>query len=341
MMGKRFPKRPFATVAALVLLVATPAVGAPVLREVFGGLTLLPDVQDPPENPTTPAKVELGKRLFFDPRLSGDGKLACISCHVPGLGWADGRAKGSGFQGKELSRNVPSILNSAYYSGFFHDGRAASLEEQALGPLFNPDEMNATASQVVATLSGIPEYRKRFQDAFGTEPSIEGVGKALAAFERTLVSKNSAFDRWVQGEDDALSPQAKRGLELFTGKADCTACHKGPNFSDDKFHNIGIPGSGTTDKGRFDVTGDPDDLGAFKTPTLRNVALTAPYMHDGSIKTLREAVAHYEEVDLDFPNLDPLIDHWGLTEDEIDDIVVFLESLTGEQVRVDPPVLPR
>lgn len=340
-MRRALPKRPFLTVAVLALLAATPAVGAPVLREVFGGLTILPDVESPASNPMTPAKVELGKALFFDPRLSGDGKLACISCHLPALGWADGRAKGIGHQGKELSRNVPTVLNAAYYGDFFHDGRANSLEEQALGPLFNPDEMNATASQVVATLAGIPGYRKQFQEAFGTEPSIEGVGKALAAFERTLISKNSAFDRWVQGEDDALSPQAKRGLELFTGKADCTACHKGPNFTDDKFHNIGIPGSGTTDKGRFEVTGDPDDLGAFKTPSLRNVALTAPYMHDGSLKTLREAVKHYEEVDLDFPNLDPLIDHWGLTDDEVDDIVVFLESLTGEPLKVDPPRLPK
>ena len=156
-----------------------------------------------------------------------------------------------------------------------------------------------------------------------------------------MISKNSAFDRWVQGDDDALSPRAKRGLELFTGKADCTACHKGPNFSDDKYHNIGVPGSGTKDKGRFAVTQDPDNLGAFKTPTLRNVALTAPYMHNGSIKTLRDAVKHYEEVDLDFPNIDPLVDHWGLTDDEIDDIVVFLESLTGEPVQVVAPALPK
>lgn len=340
-MAKTFPKRPLVALAALGALVATPALGAPALREVFGDLGLLPDVQAPASNPSTPAKIELGKRLFFDPRLSGDGKLACVSCHVPGLGWADGRATGIGFQGKALTRNVPSVLNAAYYVDFFHDGRAGSLEDQALGPLFNPDEMNATASQVIRTLSGIPEYRQRFQEAFGTAPTIEGVGKALATFERTLISKNSAFDRWVQGDDSAMSSRAQRGLELFTGKADCTACHKGSNFSDDKYHNIGIPGSGTTDKGRFEVTREPDDLGAFKTPSLRNVALTGPYMHDGSIKTLREAVKHYEEVDLDFPNLDPLIDHWGLTDDEVDDIVVFLESLTGEPVRVAPPSLPK
>ncbi|MNR87076.1 Cytochrome c551 peroxidase precursor [compost metagenome] len=340
-MGKTFPRRPFWVLAVLTLFVAAPAVGAPGLREVFGGLSILPEVASPPSNPLTPAKVELGKTLFFDPRLSGDGSLACVSCHVPGLAWADGRAKGVGYQGKELSRNVPSLLNAAYYVGFFHDGRAGTLEEQALGPLFNPDEMNATASQVVSTLTGIPEYRARFQEAFGTEPSVETLGKALAAFERTLISKDSAFDRWVSGEEGALSPQAKRGLDLFTGKADCTACHKGPNFSDDKFHNIGVPGSGTRDKGRFEVTRDPDDLGAFKTPSLRNVALTAPYMHNGSIKTLHEAVKHYEEVDLDFPNLDPLIDHWGLTDEEIDAVVAFLESLTGKPPKVEAPRLPR
>lgn len=339
-MGRPLPRRGLWAIATLGVLVAAPALGAPSLREVFGGLGLLPDVNVPYANPTTPAKVELGKRLFFEPRLSGDGKLACVSCHVPGLGWADGRSTGIGFQGRALKRNVPSVLNAAYYSGFFHDGRAGSLEEQALGPLFNPDEMNATASQVVATLSRIPGYRQRFQEAFGTEPTIDGVGKALAAFERTLISKDSAFDRWVQGDDAAMTPQARRGLELFTGKADCTACHKGSNFSDDKYHNIGVAGSGTKDKGRFDVTGDPDDLGAFKTPSLRNVALTGPYMHDGSIATLREAVKHYEEVDLDFPNIDPLIDHWGLTDEEIDDVVAFLESLTGEPLEIEVPRLP-
>lgn len=331
-----------AAVLGVTLVVALPGRGlAKQVREVFGELGLLPPVEEPASNPGTPAKVELGKILFFDPRLSGDGKLACVSCHVPALGWADGRVTGIGTGGQKLSRNVPTLLNSAYYRGFFHDGRAGSLEEQVLGPLLNPLEMNADPEQVVRTLSGIPEYRKRFQEAFGEEPSVEGVGKALAAFERTLVSKNSAFDRWVQGDDSALSPQAKRGLEVFTGKADCTACHKGPNFSDGEFHNIGVPGSGTLDKGRYDVTRNPNDLGAFKTPSLRNVALTAPYMHNGSIATLREAVKHYEEVDMDFPNLDPLIENWGMTDRDIDDVVAFLESLTGEPVLVQPPRLPK
>jgi cytochrome c peroxidase len=330
-----------ATALGLGFFLALPGPGlAKQVREIFGDLGLLPEVAQPAQNPTTPAKVALGQQLFFDPRLSGDGKLACVSCHVPALGWADGRATGIGAGGQKLSRNVPTVLNSAYYAGFFHDGRANSLEEQALGPLLNPLEMNADPQQVVRTLRGIPEYRKRFREAFGEEPSLEGVAKALAAFERTLVSKDSAFDRWLQGEESALSPQAKRGLEVFTGKADCTACHKGPNFSDGAFHNIGVPGSGTTDMGRFDVTRNPEDRGAFKTPSLRNVALTAPYMHDGSMKTLRDAVKHYEEVSMDFPNLDPLVENWGMTEEEIDDVVAFLESLTGKPVNLQPPRLP-
>ncbi|HEY9856816.1 MAG TPA: cytochrome c peroxidase [Stenomitos sp.] len=310
------------------------------IRQVFGKLGLLPSVSEPPQNPSSPAKVELGNILFFDSRLSGDGKLACVSCHIPGLGWADGRTKGIGYRGKPLPRNVPTLLNAAYYDAFFHDGRTLSLEEQAKGPILNPDEMHGDAEQIAATLKGIPEYRERFHAVFNADPSLDTAAAALAAFERTIVSKNSAFDHWIEGDDGTLSPAARRGLELFTNKADCTSCHKGPNFSDGKYHNIGIPGSGTTDRGRFEVTKKPSDLGAFKTPSLRNVALTGPYMHDGSVTTLFDAVKHYQTVDLDFPNLDPLIDHWDLSDQDVSDIVEFLKALTGEPVPVHLPKLP-
>lgn len=317
-------------------LLASPAIAESQVRELFADLGLLKEVKHPADNPTSPAKVALGKRLFFDPRLSGDGKQSCATCHIPALGWADGRPTGIGFQGKVLPRNTPTVLNSAYYQSFFWDGRASSLEEQALGPLYSPDEMNTTPEQLAKTLEDAKDYYEAFQEVYGTKPTIDGAVKAIAAFQRTLTSHDSPFDRWVRGDDDAMSPAAKRGLRLFMGKADCTACHKGPTLSDDKFHNIGVPGSGTTDKGRFDVTKNPEDLGAFRTPGLRNVALTAPYMHDGSIKTLRETVKHYEDFDPNFPNLDPLVEKHDLTEQEIDDIVAFMEALTDPKAKQIP-----
>jgi cytochrome c peroxidase len=320
----------------LLAIVTMPALAQSQVRDLFADLGVLKDVRHPEDNPSTPAKVALGKRLFFDPRLSGDGKQSCATCHIPALGWADGRALGVGFQGKTLARNTPTVLNSAHYSTMFWDGRAGSLEEQALGPLFNPDEMNTTPEQLAATLANAKDYQQPFQEVFGTSPSVDGAAKALATFQRSLSSSNSPFDRWVRGENDAMTPQAKRGLKLFMGKADCTACHKGPTLSDDKFHNIGVPGSGSKDLGRYAVTKDPEDWGAFRTPGLRNVALTAPYMHDGSQKTLRETVKHYEDFDPNFTNLDPLVEKHHLTEAEIDDIVAFLEALTDPNAKVVP-----
>lgn len=320
----------------VLCVVSAPALAASEVRELFAGLGLLEPVKHPENNPSTPAKVALGKRLFFDPRLSGDGKQSCASCHIPALGWADGRTTGVGFEGKSLPRNTPTVLNSAHYESMFWDGRAGSLEEQALGPLYNPDEMNTTPEQLAETLASAADYRQPFKEAFGTEPSIDGTAKALAAFQRSLSTTNSPFDRWVRGESDAMTPQAKRGLKLFMGKADCTACHKGPTLSDDKFHNIGVPGSGSKDLGRFAVTRNPEDWGAFRTPGLRNVALTAPYMHDGSQKTLRETVKHYEDFDPHFTNLDPLVEKHHLTEAEIDDLVAFLEALTDPKAKAVP-----
>ena len=328
--------RKLAPALLVMSLVAAPALAESSVRELFADLGLLKEVKHPENNPATPAKIALGKRLFFDPRLSGDGKQSCATCHIPALGWADGRPTGVGFQGKVLPRNTPTVLNSAHYSSMFWDGRAGSLEEQALGPLYNPDEMNTTPEKLAATLAKAEDYRQPFKEAFGTEPTIDGTAKALAAFQRSLSTTDSPFDRWVRGDKEAMTPPAKRGLKLFMGKADCTACLKGPTLSDDKYHNIGIPGSGTKDLGRYAITKDPDDLGAFRTPGLRNVALTAPYMHDGSLKTLRETVKHYEDFDPTFPNLDPLVEKHHLTEQEIDDIVAFMEALTDPKAKIVP-----
>ncbi|MBO9542178.1 c-type cytochrome [bacterium] len=323
-----------------ILLVAGAAQAQQLKIKPEWGLRPLPAVKAPASNPTTPAKIELGKMLFFDPRISGDGSLSCASCHLPSKGWADGRPTGSGFKGKVLARNTPSVINSAHYKTQFWDGRAPSLEEQAKGPLFNPDEMNSTPEKVVKALSGIPEYRKRFKQVFGGEPTVDRTAAAIAAFERTIVSGPSAFDRYLKGDKKALSASARRGFRVFTRDADCIACHKGPNFTDDNFYNIGVPGSGDKDKGRYAISRDRKDMGAFKTTGLRDVALTAPYMHDGSMKTLRDAVKHYEKVEESYPNLSDKIKRWGMTSDDIDDVVEFLKALSGPPIKVTPPKLP-
>lgn len=323
-----------------VLLVAGAADAQQLKIKPEWDLRPLPAVKHPADNPSTPAKVELGKMLFFDPRLSGDGSLSCASCHMPSQGWGDGRRTGAGFKGKVLDRNTPTVINAAYYKTQFWDGRAPSLEEQATGPMFNPNEMNSTPEKVVTVLNGIPEYRKRFKKVFGAEPSVDRAAAAIAAFERTIVSGPSDFDRYLQGDKTALSASARRGFRVFTRDADCIACHRGPNFTDDKFYNIGVPGSGDKDKGRYAVTHKRKDMGAFKTTGLRDVAVTGPYMHDGSMKNLRAAVKHYEKVELSYPNLSPKIKRWGMTSDDIDDVVEFLKALSGPPIKVAPPKLP-
>lgn len=329
-----------AVTVAAVLLAAGAAQAQQLKIKPEWGLRPLPAVEAPGDNPTTPAKIALGKMLFFDPRLSGDGTLSCASCHMPSKGWGDGRPTGIGFRGKVLDRNTPTVINSAFYKTQFWDGRAPSLEEQATGPMFNPNEMNSTPEKVVKALNGIPEYRKRFNKVFGAEPSVEGAAAAIAAFERTIVSGPSAFDRYLQGDKKALSASARRGFRVFTRDADCIACHQGPNFTDDKFYNIGVPGSGDKDKGRYAITRNRKDMGAFKTTGLRDVALTGPYMHDGSMKTLRAAVKHYEKVELSYPNLSSKIKRWGMTSEDIDDVVNFLKALSGPPIKVTPPKLP-
>lgn len=312
----------------------------------------------PEDNPVTPERVALGRALYFDPRLSQDGTVSCATCHAPDKGFADGKKVSEGIGGQKGTRNAPTVLNAVFYEFQFWDGRAASLEEQAKGPLVNPVEMgNASHDDVVKTVRAIPEYQAAFKSAFGREPSIDDVAAAIAAFERSVLSGNSPFDRFVAGDQGALSEPARRGWELWNGKARCNTCHPfggaTPNFSDNKFHNIGVAAKGRdfatlarraasesdpaqlafhpdfSELGRFVVTRQPKDIGAFKTPGLRDVALTAPYMHDGSEATLLDVVVFYDKGGEPNPYLDGGIVPLHLTDQEKQDLVAFMEALTG------------
>ncbi len=294
----------------------------------------------PADNPTTPEKVALGKQLFFDPRLSGDNTMSCASCHLPDKAFTDGRAQAQGAGGKPLARNTPTLLNVGFYDKYFWDGRAKSLEEQSLAPIQSADEMNQDLDELERELRAIPGYVELFQRIFGTPPTRDGVAKALAAFQRTLVTGPSPFDRYLAGDDKALSYSAKRGFELFTGDADCIRCHRGPLLSDGEFYRLGVA---TDDAGRAVITGKKSDAGKFRTPTLRNVAQTGPYMHNGSLQTLDDVVAFYyrgvpartaDGLDTDIA---PLV---GQSFSEIPDLVAFLKALSGEPPKITPPELP-
>lgn len=299
---------------------------------------LLPPVPVPAGNPQTPEKVALGAQLFFDPRLSADDSISCATCHDPAMAWANHHATDVGIKGRVGPRNSGTILDSAYMKFQFWDGRARSLEEQALGPIHNPVEMGETLDHVVRKLEAIPGYRDAFQRVFGTGVTTDGMAKAIAAFERTVVSGPSAYDRHLQGEAAALSSAAQRGLVIFEGKGRCWLCHIGPTFSNQSFHNIGVGMSRPNpDVGREAVTKDPTDRGRFKTPSLRNVALTWPYFHDGSAKALDDVIAFYDKGGEPNANLDPRVRPLGLTSAERNDLRAFLESLTGTMPKIATP----
>ncbi|MHB8877868.1 MAG: cytochrome-c peroxidase [Myxococcaceae bacterium] len=303
---------------------------------------LLAPVPVPPDNPQTDAKVRLGAQLYFDGRLSADGTISCATCHAPATGWANHNPTDTGIHGQVGDRNSGSIIDSAYLRYQFWDGRAASLEEQALGPIHNPIEMGETLENVVRKLDAIPGYHSQFIAVFGGEGvTTDGIAKAIAAFERTIVSGPSPYDRFVMGERSALSPAARRGLDLFNGKGHCSACHSGPAFSDQSFHNLGVGADKPKpDPGREAITHDPRDRGRFKTPGLRNVAQTWPYLHDGSEKGLREVIDFYDRGGGPNPNLDPLMMPLGLTATEKAELVAFLEALTGPVPQMSAPPLP-
>jgi len=292
-------------------------------------------------DPAEQEKIALGELLFFDTRLSVDRSLSCASCHDPAKAYGDGRTLSVGFGGKQLGRHAPTLLNAAYNKFQFWDGRANGLEEQAKGPIMAAAEMNMTSEQeLVSRLSRSTEYQQRFLAAFSSAPSLNNVAKAIAAFERTLVTPDSRFDAYLRGDKSALNEQAKRGLIMFIGKASCSECHNGMNLTDDKFHVLGGAPGAKEDPGRYAITKDDKDRNAFKTPTLRNIELTAPYMHDGSMKTLEEVVDFYDKGCGQAANKSELIFKLELTRQEKADLIAFLKALTGTQPIIEPPQLP-
>ncbi len=285
----------------------------------------------PEDNPVTFEKVKLGKRLFGDKLLSRNRSLACKGCHQPKKAFTDGRAKAIGVYGRQGSRSVPTLVNRAYGRAFFWDGRTSTLEEQVVKPIESESEMDMTVGEAVDRLKRKSRYRKMFQQAFHREPNGEDLARALASYVRTIYSGDSPFDRYIYGKRGALTDQQRRGLRIFRGKGNCTACHIGPTFSDEKFHNTGVAwrDGKLQDEGRFAITGEAELKGAFKTPTLREVTRTAPYMHDGSLATLQDVINFYSDGGRKNPHLDEEIKPRNLTSLEKQDLLAFLQSLTG------------
>jgi cytochrome c peroxidase len=293
-------------------------------------LGLLP-ITWPADNLYSPAKAELGRTLYFDKRLSADGSVSCATCHDPKFAFTDGAAVSSGIKGQKGGRSAPTVINRAWSLAQFWDGRASSLEAQAIGPMANPIEMGNTHEAIVAALRGIPGYKPLYAAAFGDgEITMDRTAKAIATFERTVLSGDSPYDRWKAGQAKAMSPAAVRGYHVFE-KVQCDACHEGHNFTSNMYSNIGVGiDRPNPDLGRFEITKDPGDWGAFKTPTLRDVEHTGPYMHDGSMKTLEEVVDYYDKGGTPNKNLDSHVKPRHLRADEKADLVAFLKALNGK-----------
>lgn len=294
----------------------------------------------PDDNPMNDDKIALGKLLYFDNRLSKDMTIACASCHNPYHGFADPSATSTGVGRALGGRNSPTVLNRLFSSDQFWDGRAADLETQAHGPLTNPAEMAMGSHEdVVARVKAVHGYAPLFQKSFGDETiDIRRIAQAIAAYERTVLTGNSPFDRYTAGDKDAMSAAAVRGMALFNGKANCKACHAGFNFTDENYRNIGVGmNKPKPDLGRYEVTKKDADRGAFKTPTLRNLLQTAPYMHDGSETTLLAVVEFYDRGGIGNPNLSSDIKPLHLSDQEKRDLVAFLEALQGEVTNAQVP----
>jgi cytochrome c peroxidase len=348
------------------ILVPSPSFAANPLSPV--PLAPLPPPPFPPENPTTPEKVELGKKLFFDRRLSGDGTMSCATCHAPESGFADALPISLSYPTTRNWRNSPGLVNVAWRKTLFRDGRSSSLEEQALFPMMSPFEMNRNLDYLEEVLKTVPAYVEGFRSVFGGEITRERVAMAIAAFERTLVSRDTPLDRHLRGEPGALSARQRAGLDLFLGKAGCATCHNGPNLADERFHNLGVPEdlkakedprvlatarfvgkvSGfpeyrtlREDPGRFLVTKDPADWKAFATPPLREVAATAPYMHNGALRTLEEVIDFYDRGGGDDPKKSPMLRPLGLSREEKESLREFLATgLSGRMPESRPPAIP-
>lgn len=326
---------------------------------------LIPKLVIPAANPITKGKYELGRQLYFEPRVSLDGTVSCATCHNPAKGWTDNAPVSTGIYGQKGGRSAPTVLNTVYGKTMFWDGRAPSLEGQSQGPPRNPIEMgDQTFKQIVERLRAIPGYKEQFEKVFGTNVTVDGMAKAIATFERVAaLSGNSRYDKYNAGDLKALSDSEKRGMVLFglrlnsddefkpgveLQKAKCTLCHVGANFTDELFHNLGIGWDEKSkqfkDVGRWaiDPIGAKSDatLGAFKTPTVRDIAATAPYMHDGSLKTLEEVVEHYDKGGTPNPALDPDMKKLNLTKQESADLVAFMKALTGENKKTLEELLP-
>lgn len=297
----------------------------------------------PRKNKPTKARVALGKMLFFDPRLSGDGNMSCATCHNPLLGWSDGLPTAKGFKSKVLDRATPTIINTAYNSIQMWDGRKHSLEDQAMGPMEATVEMNMDTDKLFKWLTKNDTYRRAFKRAYpGMAINADTVSKAIASYERTILSRNSRFDKWLKGNKKAMTRQEIRGFKLFVGRAGCADCHSAPNFTDDGFHNIGLKSFGeeNPDMGRYAQRPVKLMKGAFKTPTLRDITRTAPYFHDGSATTLEEVVAHYDKGGEIKTNLSPSMKKLDLCTSEKDDLVAFMKALTSPYIHVSLPKLP-
>ena len=335
------PRMRLPTLAPLLALaVAMPALAADPLRDqakdLFAPIPRTPPAL--PDNAATPEKVALGGMLYFDPRLSEAHNISCNSCHLIGLGGADGRSTSIGHNWQRGGRNAPTVFNAVFNTAQFWDGRAADLKEQAGGPIVNPIEMGTTKEHAVEQLKGIPGYATAFKAAFPGEAepiTYDNIAKAIAVFEATLITPDAPFDRWLQGDDKALTDEQKQGLGVFVDKG-CAGCHSGVNLGGNMYAPFGVaqrPGwefLPPDDRGRFQVTKTVEDDYVFKVPTLRNIALTAPYFHSGHAWDLKQAVAVMGESQLGEK----------LTEAEINQVTAFLRSLTGEQPRVEFPILP-
>lgn len=325
--------------ALLVLTAAERPVAPPKVP-----LGLLP-IQFPKDNPYTPEKAELGRLLYFDKRLSLDGSVSCATCHDPKKAFTDNLPVSVGIRGQKGGRSAPTVINRAYSLAQFWDGRAKSLEDQAVGPMANPIEMGHTHDAIIANLNKVPGYQKLFKQVFDHDDcDIDMVAKAIATFERTVLSGNSPYDKYKAGKKSAMSPSQVRGMDVYFNKAKCDQCHEGINFTTNAYHNLGV---GTDqpkpDAGRFDFTQNEADWGAFKTPTLREIARTAPYMHDGSLKTLEEVVEFYDKGGIKNKNLDEKMKPLNLTDQDKKDLVEFMKALNGEgwQQITAPLVFPQ
>ena len=371
------------TMKTISVLLASAAICAASATAALSASTVPPlaPLGDPPiplDNPQTDAKVELGKMLFWDPRLGGDASTACVTCHEPDQGWAFGDALSRGYPGTVHWRNSQTVVNSAYLGKLFWAGAAASLEKQAPSAAKGAVAGNGENDVMETRLAFIPEYRQRFNEVFGTEwPLIGDAWRAIAAFERTLIVNDTPLDLYLGGDKDALSDEQVAGMELFNGKAGCIQCHNGAQATDEKYYNIGVPpaerweddglaqvtfryeifAKGVTqdmyrklkdDPGLYFRTKEKADMGKFRTPPLRYTAYTAPYMHNGAFWDLKEVVEFYNAGggENDFTDgtfaetKTPLLKPLGLSEEEVDNLVAFLEAFSGDELEVEAPSLP-